>query len=74
MASIRIIKETNDSIYNDIYWAHDGMKDGLKRIEAAIGDDKEQQTLLEAFRKIDTARENQRLPHHQSESAHHCLS
>lgn len=60
MASIRIIKDTNDSIYNDIYWAHmayDGTKDGLKKIETAIGDNPEQQGLLEAFRKIDTARE-----------------
>ena len=60
MASIRIIKDTNDSIYNDIYWAHmayDGTKEGLKRVETIIGDQEDQQDLLEAFRKIDTARE-----------------
>ena len=55
-----IIKEINDAIFNDIFWAHlayDGSAAGLARLETAIGDDQEGLPILNGFRLLDEARQ-----------------
>ena len=57
---VQVIKDINDAIFNDIYWAHmayDGSAEGLAKIELAVGDDPQYASLLSSFRKLEDARQ-----------------
>lgn len=59
LKNTRIIKEINDAIFNDIYWAHlayDASSSGLERLVKAIGDDPGYDNLLAGFRQLEKAR------------------
>ena len=59
LKNTRIIKEINDAIYDDIYWAHlayDGSSEGLQRVIQAAGDNPVYSSLVSGFRKLEQAR------------------
>lgn len=59
LKNTRIIKNINDSIFNDIYWAHlayDASSSGLERLIHAVGDDPAYDILVKGFRQLEHAR------------------
>lgn len=59
LKNTKIIKEINDAIFNDIYWAHlayDASSSGLELLTNAIGDSPGYESLLAGFRQLEQAR------------------